>query len=213
MNAVTKVIGAMVVGAGLIIGASEFAVRLLTTNTKTTIEQVEEVVHYQTLIEYDDAQREGIETVKEEGKVGNKTVTYKITRNYLGKELAREIVDTEIHSEAQNEILVIGTKKYYRCSDGTEYDNENARDECDRHAAWEKARGQALSACYADTSKADCWYDEYPGTNIHWTERTYTYTPTPSNNHRTGAICRDGWRSSATGRGACSHHGGVAYWL
>lgn len=30
---------------------------------------------------------------------------------------------------------------------------------------------------------------------------------------RTGAICRDGTRSSATGRGACSHHGGVDHWL
>lgn len=30
---------------------------------------------------------------------------------------------------------------------------------------------------------------------------------------RTGAVCSDGSRSSATGRGACSHHGGVAYWL
>lgn len=30
---------------------------------------------------------------------------------------------------------------------------------------------------------------------------------------RIGAICRDGTRSSATGRGACSHHGGVAQWL
>ena len=30
---------------------------------------------------------------------------------------------------------------------------------------------------------------------------------------RVGAICRDGWRSSATGRGACSHHGGVSTWL
>jgi hypothetical protein len=30
---------------------------------------------------------------------------------------------------------------------------------------------------------------------------------------RTGAICEDGWKSSATGRGACSHHGGVDYWL
>lgn len=29
---------------------------------------------------------------------------------------------------------------------------------------------------------------------------------------RTGAVCRDGSSSSATGRGACSHHGGVAYW-
>jgi len=31
--------------------------------------------------------------------------------------------------------------------------------------------------------------------------------------HRVGAICADGWRSSATGRGACSHHGGVSKWL
>lgn len=30
---------------------------------------------------------------------------------------------------------------------------------------------------------------------------------------RTGAICRDGWQSSATGSGACSHHGGVDHWL
>ena len=30
---------------------------------------------------------------------------------------------------------------------------------------------------------------------------------------RTGAKCRDGSNSSATGRGACSHHGGVSYWL
>lgn len=31
--------------------------------------------------------------------------------------------------------------------------------------------------------------------------------------YRVGAICRDGTRSSATGRGACSHHGGVSRWL
>ncbi|MBQ3292950.1 G5 domain-containing protein [Candidatus Saccharibacteria bacterium] len=42
---------------------------------------------------------------------------------------------------------------------------------------------------------------------------TPTPTPTPTAGSRIGAICRDGWRSSATGRGACSHHGGVAQWL
>ena len=31
--------------------------------------------------------------------------------------------------------------------------------------------------------------------------------------YRVGAICSDGWRSSATGRGSCSHHGGVSRWL
>lgn len=30
---------------------------------------------------------------------------------------------------------------------------------------------------------------------------------------RTGAICRDGWVSQATGSGACSHHGGVDHWV
>ena len=30
---------------------------------------------------------------------------------------------------------------------------------------------------------------------------------------RTGAICRDGTYSSATGSGACSHHGGVDHWI
>lgn len=34
----------------------------------------------------------------------------------------------------------------------------------------------------------------------------YTYS------YRVGAKCRDGTSSSATGRGACSHHGGVEYW-
>ena len=30
--------------------------------------------------------------------------------------------------------------------------------------------------------------------------------------HRIGAICRDGTESGATGRGACSRHGGVRCW-
>jgi outer membrane protein assembly factor BamD (BamD/ComL family) len=34
-----------------------------------------------------------------------------------------------------------------------------------------------------------------------------------SSSQRVGAICNDGTRSYATGRGACSHHGGVREWL
>lgn len=30
---------------------------------------------------------------------------------------------------------------------------------------------------------------------------------------RTGAVCKDGTSSTATGSGACSSHGGVDYWL
>tara|TARA_R110002050_G_scaffold204522_4_gene340183 strand:- start:110793 stop:111200 length:408 start_codon:yes stop_codon:yes gene_type:complete len=38
-------------------------------------------------------------------------------------------------------------------------------------------------------------------------------TKTSTRKVRVGAVCRDGSTSKATGRGACSHHGGVAYWL
>jgi hypothetical protein len=30
--------------------------------------------------------------------------------------------------------------------------------------------------------------------------------------HRIGATCKDGTASTATGSGACSHHGGVSCW-
>ena len=33
-----------------------------------------------------------------------------------------------------------------------------------------------------------------------------------SGRHRVGATCNDKTSSSATGRGACSHHGGVRCW-
>lgn len=40
-----------------------------------------------------------------------------------------------------------------------------------------------------------------------------TQAPSTPSGGRTGAICKDGSRSNATGRGACSHHGGVSRWL
>ena len=43
-----------------------------------------------------------------------------------------------------------------------------------------------------------------------------TSEPTKCNGQngvRVGAMCKDGYRSSATGKGACSSHGGVDYWL
>lgn len=33
-----------------------------------------------------------------------------------------------------------------------------------------------------------------------------------STRHRIGAMCQDNTTSTATGRGACSHHGGVSCW-
>ena len=50
----------------------------------------------------------------------------------------------------------------------------------------------------------------------HIIVRTPKPAPQPvqqQSHYRVGAICRDGWQSSTTGRGACSHHGGVSEWL
>jgi len=49
-------------------------------------------------------------------------------------------------------------------------------------------------------------------------QRPDTPKPAPQpvqqqSHYRVGAICRDGWQSHATGREACSHHGGVSEWL
>jgi hypothetical protein len=37
-------------------------------------------------------------------------------------------------------------------------------------------------------------------------------TAAQGDRHRTGAVCKDGTTSMATGSGACSHHGGVSCW-
>ena len=35
----------------------------------------------------------------------------------------------------------------------------------------------------------------------------------PVSGERRGAVCKDGTTTTATGSGACSHHGGVDHWL
>ena len=59
-----------------------------------------------------------------------------------------------------------------------------------------------------------------PVENYNWKTDNTKSTPALKTNKesspyevRVGAICRDGTRSYATGRGACSHHGGVSQWL
>jgi hypothetical protein len=40
----------------------------------------------------------------------------------------------------------------------------------------------------------------------------FSGTQAQTDRHRIGAICKDGTSSTATGSGACSHHGGVNCW-
>ena len=60
------------------------------------------------------------------------------------------------------------------------------------------------SGTYSNNNKTGTWtYYKEDGYFEQYRNQTF----------RVGARCRDGSRSNATGRGACSHHGGVAYWI
>lgn len=61
---------------------------------------------------------------------------------------------------------------------------------------------------------APTWTTAPPSSATQPSRTLRTVPPTDYARHyRIGARCRDGWRSDATGRGACSWHGGVAEWL
>ena len=197
-----KVIICSILGV-FVVGGIAFA-NIPTTETEEAVEPI----HFITNTTYDGNMREGKMEIKQEGKDGSKKVTYEITYKG-GKAVSRRKLNETIIIESVAKEVVEGAKKYYRCSNGTEYETLEERDECNKKVAWEKQKNEALAECNADPNKTNCWYDEYPGTTLHWR----TYTAPKSSRYRTGAICRDGWKSSATGRGACSHHGGVAYWI
>ena len=212
MSTIGKVVSS-IAGIGFsvfaVVGTIASNIPIVKTEEKT------ETIKYQTSIVYDDTMREGLSETRQEGKNGTKKVTYSVSYKQ-DKEVSREKKSETIIEPAIDEIIVKGTKKYYMCSNGVEYDNVDDMNECEKRIKWEEQKQTSLQECYADSSKFDCWYDEYPGTTLHWSYWVYNTTPSTSpstNNYRTGAVCRDGWRSSATGKGACSHHGGVLYWL
>lgn len=53
----------------------------------------------------------------------------------------------------------------------------------------------------------------YVAPPVYVAPQATTVAPDTSSGGRTGATCNDGSHSNATGKGACSHHGGVAVWL
>lgn len=77
---------------------------------------------------------------------------------------------------------------------------------------------QNSSSSNRDNENPDIYYR--PNTLDRKSDYNYRPSITTSNKIKTnnlktrvGAICNDGTTSRATGRGACSHHEGVDYWL
>ncbi|MCM4171832.1 hypothetical protein DHD32_10090 [Arenibacter sp. TNZ] len=84
-----------------------------------------------------------------------------------------------------------------------------------------------ISKAIENSSSSSC-IQENPG-NYYWpntlenkSKSDYLQTPSIKTSSKTkinnvkvriGSVCNDGSTSRATGRGACSHHGGVDYWL
>ncbi len=68
---------------------------------------------------------------------------------------------------------------------------------------FDNGKPEQLGNFYEGNKTGTWYYYDYDG----------DYKQTQFIQVRVGAICNDGWESSATGRGACSHHGGVNYWL
>jgi len=62
-------------------------------------------------------------------------------------------------------------------------------------------------------AEAEAEVQPTPAPAIQPTAQPAAPVSNPNSGQRRGAICRDGWQSTATGRGACSHHGGVDHWL
>ena len=199
---------------GIVGGIFVIASNIPITETEERIE----TASYETEIILDSNMDKGTQKIEQEGIDGEKKVKYEIAKKNNTIVSTKKKSETII-KEPVKEIIRKGTRVVYICSNGNKYYSQNEKDECEKRVQWENNRVAALNECNNTPGHYNCWYDNYPGTTVHWTEYTrsyYTpsYSPTyNSPNYRTGAICRDGWRSSATGRGACSHHGGVAYWL
>lgn len=73
-----------------------------------------------------------------------------------------------------------------------------------KYIEYYQAGGKKIVGHYSKGDASDFWYS-YDEDGDY---KKYQYIV-----QRVGAICNDGTRSYATGRGACSWHGGVRYWL
>lgn len=70
-----------------------------------------------------------------------------------------------------------------------------------------KPEGYVFSFCETEYEPV-----EIPSPVVQPSYNSYYSAPKANTAVRTGAICKDGWRSYSTGSGTCSHHGGVRTW-
>lgn len=168
--------------------------------TITEYQTVAEQVPYKTEYVDDGALDLGVEVVKQEGIDGEKSVKYKISKKIIsGEEISKERVEENTTKSPTPKIVLKGTRRYQYmyCSDGSYY---YYKDDVFNNNSNVGYTHSSQDMCLAEGHGRMTRLADGPPT-----QPTYYDTG--------GAICQDGTRSYSTGRGACSWHGGVLYWL
>jgi hypothetical protein len=153
--------------------------------TSSNIDCSTETVNYEEVEEYSDLVPEWDSPVVQNGVDGER----EICLDDDGEEISSEIV-----VEPVNKVTIVGTGNAPSDMSGEFSDSDYAEN-------WENNGGITRNF------NGELW-------TMYWErqEEEESYI-TPTYSYRVGAICADGSYSSATGRGACSWHGGVSEWV
>lgn len=195
-----KISGLAVIG---LCAAGLLALPLLAQVTFTVEESETQVIPYETKFTDNSSMELGQTRTVAEGKNGEKIVTYIVEKQFLGgnilnKEVASETIKTQpITAQVEK-----GTKRYryMSCSDKTYYEIP------------EDTFNSNPNVGYTMTGTDVCKENGH-GVRLDVSNTVPQFTTTYDAYTDGGAICADGTRSYSTGRGTCSHHGGVSQWL
>lgn len=213
LSVVAKVaiVAALLIG-GLAIGG------VLTYTSYTYKEQLS--VPYTTKSIEDDTLLTGSKKVVTAGVDGTKSVTYSVTKAD-GVELSKNIIDDHSIKKPIGAVVRVGIldKKQTNEDEVIPFDKQQVEDPNSIQGFSSISQAgvngtkvntfEILSVKDVTRSKALI--------NAVITKPSISQITKIGINYRVGAICGDGWRSYATGSGACSSHGGVesggGYWL
>lgn len=116
---------------------------------------------------------------------------------------------TDLYKDKENEFLQLGNKY----SD-LKRENDSKKTESSELKSKVSSLEKDLNIKKSSSPKRyNTYVKEKNLSTIHNVSKQNNLHKQISSSYRIGAICSDGTRSYATGQGACSHHGGVAYWL
>lgn len=173
--------------------------------TLTSEEIKTERIDYQIVHEGTSDLELGQSRTKTKGVPGEKNVVYKVTRKMLsGEEVSREQIAERYVKQPVNEVIQDGATRYrfMWCSGDyyQYYEEDTFNSNPDIGFTWSGEDACAKNGPGHRTNVSNS--PPPPKTNYYYDD-----------DYSGGAICNDGTRSYSTGKGTCSHHDGVWYWL